>query len=575
MTLQLKSARLEPLVANRMTPFNTIEVSRRAWLITAAGAVLLTGLLFLPYWLGYLSAPSGRFYTGLLVNVEDANYITIIQRGSEGAWTHSLRFTSETDTPAFLYVFYLAWGHLARLIGLDATTMWHVARGVMTLVTFLIAYGFIAHFVAERSWRLVACSFAIFGAGFDWFAFPWEVLEATSATPVDLKMADAHLFSAALTFPHYLASISLLMILFWCVTRLYIEHLSRTKYAGLLVLAMLANVSIVLVYPFFVLLSSGVLFLYLVCLMVRARKFSLREGIAFGILCLSVLPLLLYYAIALTGSESLRVWAAQSQTLSPNPLHYFFAFALYLILALWDGWRVGLGPEAQKNRRLLLWVWVGVVVLLIYAPLGAQRRFLQGVQMPLAILAALGLFEVVLPRVRQARWFQALANHPGYSVEGLQRLLIVVLLLVASVSSVYQWLSAVALTTIVQPYPLFRPRGQVQAMDWLRTHAPSDAVVLGSYLTGSYLPLRSGTRTYIGHVYETIHFQAKQQQVDQFFAAETNDTKRIEFLRANHIAYLFYGRTEREAGGFNPSRAAYLKPTFQNEQATIYQVVLP
>ena len=61
---------------------------------------------------GVSDAASDTMYTGLLVNVEDANYITIIQRGSEGAWTHSLRFTSEPDAPAYLYVFYLGVGTL-------------------------------------------------------------------------------------------------------------------------------------------------------------------------------------------------------------------------------------------------------------------------------------------------------------------------------------------------------------------------------------------------------------------------------------------------------------------------------
>ncbi len=547
----------------------------REWGSAMCLALGITLFLQMPYVLGFATTPPDKFYTGLLINVEDANYITIIQRGSEGAWTHSLRFTSEPDTPAFLYVFYLAWGHLARWIGFDATTMWHVARIVMTLVTLLITYGFVAHFVEDRRWRIVAYLLAILGAGFDWFVFPWETLEATSATPVDLKMADAHLFSAALTFPHYLASISLLLILFWCVTRLYNEQLSQGKYASLLLLAILADIGIVLVYPFFVILSLGVLFVYLVCLMLRARQFLPREGMLVLLLFLSVIPLLLYYANTLASSESLRVWAAQSQTLSPNPLHYLLAFTPYLLLALWDGWRVGLGPDGQKNRRLLLWVWIGVIALLVYAPLGAQRRFLQGVQLPFAILAAFGLFEVAMPRVQQTRWFQALANRPNYSVEGLQRFLIVVVLLVVSISSVYQWLSAVALTVAEQPYPLFRPRAEVQAMDWLRTRAQSNDIVLGSYFTGSYLPLRSGTRAYIGHVYETIDFQDKQQQVDKFFNAETIDAERIEFLRANHISYLFYGRAEKELGAFDPAQASYLHRVYDNQDAVIYQAGMP
>lgn len=553
---------------------NGKQSAPREWFVVCV-IVLVCGLLQVPYVLAYLTAPRDTIYTGLLVNVEDANYITIIQRGSEGAWTHSLRFTSEPDTPAFLYVFYLAWGQLARLLNVDATTMWHIARVVMTLVAFSVTYLFIRVFFADPAARLVAFLLAILGAGFDWVLFPWETFDPTSATPIDFKMADAHLFHSALTFPHYLASITLLIILFWCAMRLLTETLAPKKIALLLVVGALANIGIALVYPFFVILACGVLGLYTLLLILRARKISPRPFLILGALIVSVVPLLLYYQMMISSSELLRVWSAQSQTLSPNPLHYLLTFAPYLILALLDVWRVGLGDAAQANKRLLLWTWVIVVALLAYAPLGPQRRFLQGVQIPLAILATFGMFEVVLPRLQRTRWFQKLSKRPNYSAQGLTRLLLVALILFVSLSSVYQWLSAVALTTLVQPYPLFRPRAEIAAMDWLRGRAQTGDVVLSAYFTGSYLPLRSGARVYLGHLYETVRFQEKQNHVDEFFAANTSDAERIEFLRANAIRYLFYGRAERDLGAFDPQHASYLERVYENSDNSIYLVKNP
>jgi len=534
-------------------------------------ALAVTTLLQIPYALGYVTSLSNSMYTGLLINVEDANYITIIQRGSEGAWMHSLRFTSEPDVPVFLYVFYLAWGHLARMLSLDATSMWHVARAVMTIVAFWVTFGFIGAFLEHSPQRIVAFLFAILGAGFDWFVFPWETVSPTAATPVDLKMADAHLFHSALTFPHYLGSITCLLILFWCALRLLNENLTRRKLFGLWILGALANVGVVLVYPFFVVLACGVLTLYVFLLMLRARKILWRQIILVGALIVPVLPLVAYYAVALTSSELLRVWAAQSQTLSPNPLHYLLTFAPYLFFALLDVSRVGLG----ENKRVLLWTWLLVVALLVYAPFGTQRRFLQGVQIPLSILATFGLYEIALPRLRQTRWFQTLARRPHYNLEGLQRFVVVILILVTSLSSAYQWLSAVALTAVQQPYPLFRPRAEVAAMDWLRANARPEDVVLAAYYTGSYLPLRAGTRTFLGHYYETIHFQDKMRAVDKFFDANADDAARNAFLRENGITYLFYGPAERALGGFDPGRAPFLARVYANDAASVYRVSNP
>lgn len=541
------------------------------WLTAAAIAGILSLSLLIPYVLGYLLARPGSAYTGLLVNVEDANYITIIQRGSEGAWMHSLRFTSEPDAPAFLYEFYLVWGHLARLLNVDATAMWHVARAVTSFITFVVTFGFGCTFLAGAFPRMVAYLLALFGAGFDWFAFPWESFDPTSAIPADLKMADAHLFSAALTFPHYLASITCLVILFWCALRLINESLARKKFSLLFLVGALANVGVILVYPFFVILSCAVLCLYVSILMLRARKIFWRDGMIVAGLIVPVVPIALYYANALASSELLRVWTAQSQTLSPNPLHYLLTFAPYLILAMFALRRDGLGD----NKRALLWAWLVVVALLVYAPVGAQRRFLQGAQIPLAILATSGLFEVVLPRLVQTRWFEKLAHRPNYSAAGLQKLLVTLLVLLVSLSSGYQWLSAVLQNTMLQPYPFFRPRGEVEAMDWLRTHASADDVILSSYFTGSYLPYRSGARAYLGHVYETIHFREKGKQVDEFFAASTSDSAREQFLRENGIEYLFYGRAEKALGAFDPSSAAYLNMLISDSNAVIYQVALP
>lgn len=554
-----------------MPATNPLErISSAEWLGAAVVALILTLLLQAPYALGYLTLPSDTMYTGLLINVEDANYITIIQRGSEGAWMHSLRFTSEPDAPAFLYVFYLAAGHLARALGLDATTMWHLARGALAFVTFLLTFGFVGTFIANAAPRFVAYVLAIAGAGFDWFVFPWEQLHPTSATPVDLKMADAHLFSAALTFPHYLASISLLLILFWCAARLVTENLAREKIIGLLLLGALANVGVALVYPFFVVLSCGILGAYFVFLSAYARKLLLRESILLGALIAPVVPLVLYYQQQLAASELLRVWSAQSQTFSPNPLHYGLTYAPYLALALWGVWRVGLGEPSQARRRALLWTWVLVVVVLVYAPLGPQRRFLQGVQIPLAILAALGLYEVALPRIQQTRWFKALARRRKYSAARLSRLLVTLFVALVCLSSLYQWMSALMLSAVVQPYPLFRPRDEVAAMDWLRANADSADVVLGAYFSGSYIPLRAGTRTYVGHYYETIHFETKQAAVERFFDATNDDATRREFLRANGIGYIFYGRAERQLGRFEPAQADYLQRVYENGTVTIY-----
>jgi hypothetical protein len=74
-------------------------------------------------------------------------------------------------------------------------------------------------------------------------------------------------------------------------------------------------------------------------------------------------------------------------------------------------------------------------------------------------------------------------------------------------------------------------------------------------------------------VYETIHFQDKQEKVDAFYGEGMDESERAAFLSENGIDYVFYGRAERGLGRFKPAEAEYLTERYRNEDAVIYQVV--
>jgi hypothetical protein len=223
---------------------------------------------------------------------------------------------------------------------------------------------------------------------------------------------------------------------------------------------------------------------------------------------------------------------------------------------------------------MLLWVWVAAVALLLYAPIGAQRRFVEGVQVPLAILATWGLYEAALPRLKQAHWFQALARRPKYSAAGLERLCVAALILLLAVPNLYLYVSALTSLGVDRIYPIFRPRAETEAMEWLAREAKADDLVLSAYLTGSYLPYRAGTRVFIGQRYETVDFQSKQRAVEAFFST-MSDAERVAFLRGKGISLVFYGRAERDLGAFDPAAAPFLRRVYANQEAQIFEVVAP
>jgi hypothetical protein len=293
------------------------------------------------------------------------------------------------------------------------------------------------------------------------------------------------------------------------------------------------------------------------------------------------LPLLLYYALVLQTNPVFRIWNAQATTLSPNPLHYLLAYGVMItlgVLPIVAGDKVQVTRDADKTLPLvtrhvsLLWLWILVVALLLYSPLNAQRRFVEGVQIPLAILAAIGLCEILLPRLEHTRAFAALAARPRYSRERLRRLLLVLFLSIMSIANFAVLARLSFLTAVEQPDAFFRSRDEIAAVDWLGAHASRDDVVLSTYWTGSFIPARAGNRVFVGQRYETVDFENKVAAVEKFFSAGSDDAWRRDLLAQYRIAYVFYGARERDLGAFDPARADYLQSVYSNPSVEIYVV---
>ena len=229
-------------------------------------------------------------------------------------------------------------------------------------------------------------------------------------------------------------------------------------------------------------------------------------------------------------------------------------------------------PTVRKEKFDFLWMWIILAAILLYAPISAQRRFVEGVQVALAIVATAGLYDVILPRLEQTRRFRALAARPGYSMDGLRRLVITFVIVILSMASGVVLLDAVMLTTVQQPDVFFRTRAELQAVNWLRDHTARRDVVLAAYPTGSLIPARAGNAVFVGQRYETNQFADKLAQTDRFFSAQTDDVWRRDLLTRYRVGYVWFGARERALGGFDPTRADYLESLFSYSVTILFRV---
>jgi len=546
------------------------HLTRIDWRIAIVGALLVLGITAVPYLVGYLTTPPGLEYGGFIFYADDYNsYLAKMHQGAEGSWVYQIPYTVQEHDGGAVYLFYLALGHLAAATGLSLVAVWHLARWACGLIFLPTVYAFLATFLRHRAQRKVAYLLVCFSAGIGW-VFPllgFPTLGDT--TPLDLWVVEGYAFLSTLTFPHFaLASALLVATVALGGAAIRQGRLRTGIWAGLLGLALVA------VQPYNIVTVAGVLGGYWLLLATVRRRIPWRGLTALVLVGLLPLPLVLYDLYVFAVDPVYRAWAQGNQCPSPNPLHYLIAYGLLWPLALAGLWYYARRRARRRDEhKLLVVAWLVCGTLLLYAPVDFQRRLVQGLQIPLCILATEGLLRYLLPAIGRSRWVGVLAqaSRSRYDRSSLRRFALNGMLLFCSATSLALWSIANA-QVLAHSFPFYHEVGENQALDWLATRTARSDAVLASYEEANYVPARAGNRVYAGHWAETPGIRAKMQALDTFYDAQTSDDWRETFLAQNRIRYLVQGPRERALGAFDPAGKSYLIQRFSANEFTVYKV---
>jgi hypothetical protein len=536
--------------------------------------VLIVGIMALavttiPYAVGAGLPTEDRVFGGFVYALEDCySYLAKMRQGAEGAWLFHIVYTSEPHMGALFFPFHLLLGKVAALLpgdDLTAQMVWvyHVARWVFGLGLLLTVYRFLAAFTGRVAVRRVAWLMAAFGGGLGWLIVALGQSDWLGSPPLDFILPEGFTFLVLYAFPHVALARTLLLwgIIFLLKTwgfghPMHITHpVSRIPYP---VLAGLAWFSMGLIVPFYIPVAWAVMGAAWLVLCVRQRRLMWREAWLAAIPAFTSAPVVAY-SLWVFGSEPVyAVWSSQNLILSPYPLHYLAAYGLPLLLAAFavrDAW------HSEKPVWLAL-AWVGVVPFLVYLPFNLQRRLVEGVQVPLSLLAALGLQQISLKSQVSSK--SQVAGVRQWLLVGavLFALSLTNVMLVAGNTLVLRW----------HPAPIYRRVAEIAALDWMDARVEPDDVVLSSYETGNYLPARVWVRVFVGHGPETVHFAEKKALVARFFDAATDDAWRRDLLEKYGIDYVFWGPAERRVGDFDPRAAAYLRAIYDADGYVVFQV---
>lgn len=504
-------------------------------------SILFSILVLIPYVLAFAHNPGEAVFQGFLINPVDGNsYLAKMYQGWSGSWQFRLPYTAEPGDGAYLFLYYLFLGHLARWVGLPLILTYHLARWLGSLFMLWALLRFYASLGFKGNSLSFAFILSAFGAGLGWLVF------LSGKFTADFWIAEAYPFLSAYTNPHFPLGLGLMLYL---LSEFPVQTLPG-KSAGKVSRFVLALAALLLAVlsPFgvvIVLLVLGVRLAWRVIL--KASKHRglenpgfLRSGdfldgeiqsdtqvtllvLVFG------LPVLLYDWLITQAHPILAQWNAQNLTPSPPTWDVLISFSPVILLAV-----VGLVSRIKSfsEKADTLAIWLVISLILMIFPWGLQRRFMTGLYVPAAGLAVIGIL-FLSQRFRLS-----------------QKLLFIVLLLLSIQTPLIVILAGQHGVQKQDP-ALFLSAGETECLSWIEENTSPDALVLASPDMGLFIPAVTGRRVLYGHPFETAWAEQERDTVLSLIqqSAEFELPENAwDYLRQRGVDYLLWGKRESQLG---------------------------
>jgi hypothetical protein len=550
--------------------------TRREWLWVAIVILVVLAVTAIPYLYAYRSAPANKHFMGIVATIPDHFQYFSWMRESRDKILVPNQLTPEYSTPLLFNFLWWTLGRIQAVTGIDYRALYQITRLLAGAFVFVATYWFCGLVFTDRTKRWLAFLVAVLGAGLGWLLVVEKFIRRLPdvSSPFAIYTSEPNTFYNVLAFPHFAIAAGLITVVFGLV--LLGQRSQQLRYAWAaaavaLFLGVQHAYDMFIIYP--------VIGLYGLFVWLRDRQFPLylfKLGVI--VVLISMWPAL--QAFYITQADA--VWKGvlsqfdNAGAWSPAPWLLPILLGIPWLLAIWaldirTPWR------DRDDTHLFILAWFGAHVVLVYLPLNFQIHLFSGWQVPIGILAAIGLYRRVLPWLRK--------RLPRTETGRLARLAAVALVIVVMPTNLYilAW-RLLDMRAAWQDYDArpaenrhFLRTSEVNALGYLEKQVKGDDVVLASLDIGQFVPALTGARTFIGHWAQTLKFNDKRTMVNAFFTASTADAERQTILRQYKVSYVIFSPEETKLGGatpFDPATASYLTEVFADGDTKVYKVSL-
>ncbi|OGY42271.1 MAG: hypothetical protein A2Y67_04445 [Candidatus Buchananbacteria bacterium RBG_13_39_9] len=540
------------------------SIDKKEWKFVLIISAVLIIITTIPFLYGYLNAPPGHFFYGYhsLTPGDFPVYFSYINQIKAGAFSLKNYFTSESQTSSIFNIFWLIIGSLARLFNLPASFAFQIVRILLIPVFCLTFYIFASYFFQEKIKRKITMIFAAFCSGLGAYfvvsldkLFPVDQFNDNYKWPIDLWVPESNIFLSLYHSPLLIASLICLI----CFFLLMLLAWENNKYQYSLVAGLIGLIWFNF-HPYYAPYSYIILFIFLLILLWRQKKIKYLYHYLLAV-CLS-LPAVFYHYYKIKTDYMVGLRAMQNQTKSPEFFYILIGFGFLFLLALLGICKLFKDKEIFKNEKMqFLLIWLGTVFALLYAPIFFQRRFLEGLQLPMIFLALIGLY-----------YLKELLEQRAKKLFNFFRSNIIIAL--------YLFLILFCLTNIFnltrdfyyfsKRFDIFYlPNEFITSLNWLAADNKENKIILTSQFTGNLIPGLVNQRVYLGHGDETLDFANKQVQVNNFLSNNLNAEQEKTLIKANNIGYLFL--TDLERRFYQAEDKKYWQEVLQEGEIEIYK----
>jgi len=531
------------------------------WHLAVAGLTLL--LTTLPTVLAYAQRRYGLGFVGMLWTPPDAaQYFAAMRQGASASslLIHS-HLSTEPHEPVLMYVTYVVLGKLSWALGASQWLTFHLAelgaRGALVLAVLLLA----GEALPTRAQRRICLVLVLFGSG------PFLVaaaLNSAGGSPFSFNLASVWQpeFSTVVllyTAPHLMFGVACSLL----AVRAYLLAWSGRARLGA-ILGTIATCTVGLTNAFSLIPLIVAVAVHLGLMSVRRRGTPIGPACSAGAMLLAAGPFLVYNAIVFrTSAFWSHTYGALTGMVSPSPLEVALLLGGTAVLAV-PGLVVLLRSGTPAQWMVLVWIVCGAV--LMYVPLGVERRFALGLQPVLAIAAAPAVAGIW-------SWIRS-ARFPGRSCLRPAILVLLGLALFGSTLPLHAVIFGTALGLTESATPLgssperalqpfnspwvgaFYPLQLEEAANWLEQETQSDDRLLAAPWTANVLTSYVDGRFYVGHIVATPDFGRKAAEILDAYRSGSPE-QLAAFMSERHLRYVIYGPYERALGIDTPSSASF------------------